>query len=53
MELSRIQDIALRNYYIIYEVIDDQMDDIKPFSLANKKRSYFKTNQKRGQIKTS
>ena len=30
MELSRIQDIALHNYYIIYEVIEDQMDNIRP-----------------------
>ena len=31
MELSTIQDLALHNYYIICEVIDDQMDNLKPY----------------------
>ena len=35
MELSRIEDIALHNYYIIYEVIEDQMDNIKLNSLRD------------------
>ena len=37
MELSRIQDIALHNYYIIYEVIKDQMDNIKLDSLRDRR----------------
>ena len=36
MELLKIQDLALHNYYIICEVIDDQMDNIKPYSLSLK-----------------
>jgi len=35
MELSRIQNTALHNYYIMFEVIDDQMGNIKPFSLRD------------------
>ena len=35
MELLKIQDLALHNYYIICEVIDDQMDNIKLNSLRD------------------
>ena len=35
MELLKIQDLALHNNYIICEVIDDQMDNIKPYSLRH------------------